>query len=344
MDFRSDNTAGAAPEIIEALSRANAGKSAAYGEDGFSCEMEDRIAAIFECEASVFLMATGTAANAVALAAMTPPWGAIFCHPQAHVHQDECGAPEFYTGGAKMIPVPDREGKIAIADIEAAWATLAHGVHNVQPAAISLSQTAETGRVYTPDELTAFAGFAHDRGLKLHVDGARFTNALVHLGCSPAEASWKAGVDILCFGASKNGAFAAEAVICFDPDLTDTIAFRRKRGGHLFSKMRFIAAQFEGYLAGELWLRNARHANAMAQRLAAELGDVPGARLAYPTEANEVFVALPAQVIAGLEADGARFYRWGGAESTVLRLVAAFDTTPEAVDQFLASVRRHAGG
>ncbi|MDH3241034.1 MAG: low specificity L-threonine aldolase [Alphaproteobacteria bacterium] len=343
MDFRSDNTAGAAPEILDALSRANAGKAAAYGEDGFSRAIEDRIAALFECEASVFLMATGTGANSVALAAMTPPWGAVFCHPQAHVHQDECGAPEFYTGGAKMIAVADRDGKIAISDIEAVWATLAHGVHNVQPAAISLSQTAETGRVYRPDELAGFADFAHRRGLKLHVDGARFANALVHLGCSPAEASWKAGVDILCFGASKNGAFAAEAVICFDPHLADTIAFRRKRGGHLLSKMRFIAAQFEGYLSGDLWLRNARHANAMARRLAAGLGDIGGARLAYPTEANEVFVALPASVIAGLEADGAQFYRWGGAESTTLRLVCAFDTPPEAVDQFLASARKHAG-
>jgi threonine aldolase len=344
MDFRSDNTAGAAPEILEALSRASTGRTSAYGEDAFSLEIADRIAALFECDAAVFLMATGTAANAVALAAMTPPWGAVFCHPQAHVHQDECGAPEFFTGGAKMIPVADREGKITISDIETAWATLAHGVHNVQPAAISLSQTAETGRVYTADELAAFADFAHGRGLKLHVDGARFANALVHLGCSPADASWKAGVDILCFGASKNGAFAAESIICFDADLADTIAFRRKRGGHLFSKMRFIAAQFEGYLAHDLWLDNARHANAMAERLAAGLGSIAGAHLAYPTEANEVFVALPAPVIAGLEADGAEFYRWGGAESTVLRLVTAFDTTPDAVDRFLASAKQHAGG
>jgi threonine aldolase len=342
MDFRSDNTAGAAPEIIEALARANAGKTAAYGEDALSREVEARIAELFECDASVFLMATGTAANAVALAAMTPPWGAVFCHPQSHAHQDECGAPEFYTGGAKMIPVPDREGKISIADIEATWATLAHGVHNVQPAAITLSQTAETGRVYTPDELASFADFAHVRGLKLHVDGARFANALVHLGCTPAEASWKAGIDILCFGASKNGAFAAEAVICFDPGLAETIAFRRKRGGHLFSKMRFIAAQFEGYLADDLWLKNARHANAMAERLATGIGAIPGARLAYAAEANEVFAAFPPQVIAGLEADGAMFYRWGGADSTTLRLVCAFDTMPDAVDEFLASARKHA--
>lgn len=344
MDFRSDNTAGAAPEILEALGRANTGKTAAYGEDAFSREVEDRIADLFQREASVFLMATGTAANAVALAAMTPPWGAIFCHPQSHAHQDECGAPEFYSGGAKLIPVTDREGKISIADIEAAWATLAHGVHNVQPAAISLSQAAETGRVYAPDELAAFADFAHGRGLKLHVDGARFANALVHLACSPAQASWQAGVDILCFGASKNGAFAAEAIICFDPELADTIAFRRKRGGHLFSKMRFIAAQFDGYLKDDLWLKNAHHANAMAQRLAAGLGDIAGAHLAYPTEANEVFAALPPPVIAGLEAEGAQFYRWGGAESTTLRLVCAFDTTPDAVDAFLTSARNHVGG
>ncbi len=344
MDFRSDNTAGAAPAILDALARAAAGGNAsAYGEDAFSRAVEARIAELFEAEAAVFLMATGTAANAVALAAMTPPWGAVFCHPQAHVQMDECGAPEFYTGGAKLMALPDRAGKIEIEDVEVALARLAHGVHNAQPAAISLSQAAETGRVYGPDELRRIADFAHGRGLGLHVDGARFANAVVSLGCSPAEASWKAGIDILCFGASKNGALAAEAILCFDPDLAASIAFRRKRGGHLFSKMRFLAAQFDAYLTDGLWRENAAHANAMAARLAAGLGDVPGARLVYPTEANEVFVELPPEMIAGLEAKGAQFYRWGGAESPVLRLVAAFDTEPEAVDRFIAAARSHAG-
>ncbi|HSR55613.1 MAG TPA: beta-eliminating lyase-related protein, partial [Alphaproteobacteria bacterium] len=198
-------------------------------------------------------------------------------------------------------------------------------------------------RVYTPDEIRAIADFAHGRGLKLHMDGARFANAVVNLGCSPAEASWKAGVDILCFGASKNGALAAEAIVSFNSELVSSIAFRRKRSGHLLSKMRFIAAQFDAYLADGLWRKNAQHANAMAKRLASGLEDVPGARLVYPTEANEVFVELPQSVIAGLEADGAQFYRWGGAESPVLRLVAAFDTPPEAVDQFIAAARKHAG-
>jgi threonine aldolase len=344
MDFRSDNTAGAAPAILDALARAAAGgNAAAYGEDAFSRAVEARIADLFEAEAAVFLMATGTAANAVALAAMTPPWGAVFCHPQAHVQMDECGAPEFYTGGAKLMALPDRVGKIEIEDVEAALARLAHGVHNAQPAAISLSQAAETGRVYSPDELRRIADFAHGRGLRLHVDGARFANAVVSLGCSPAEASWKAGVDILCFGAGKNGALAAEAIVCFDPDLAASIAFRRKRGGHLFSKMRFLAAQFDAYLADGLWRKNAAHANAMAARLAAGLGAVPGARQVYPTEANEVFVELPPEVIAGLEAEGGQFYRWGGAESPVLRLVAAFDTEPEAVDRFIAAALSHAG-
>ena len=344
MDFRSDNTAGISPPILAALGAANTGTAAAYGEDDLSRAIEARIGEVFECDAAVFLMATGTAANAVALAAMTPPWGAVFCHPQAHVNLDECGAPEFYTGGAKLMVLPDREGKIAIADVEAARARLIHGVHNAQPAAISLSQAAETGRVYVPDELRAFADYAHERGLRLHVDGARFANALVGLGCTPAEASWKAGVDVLCFGASKNGAFAAEAIVCFDPALAETIAFRRKRGGHLFSKMRFLAAQFDAYLADDLWLENARHANAMAARLADGLAAVSGARLAYPREANEVFVELPPAIIAGLEADGAQFYRWGGAESPVLRLVCAFDTEPAAVDGFIASAKAHADG
>ena len=343
MDFRSDNTAGVSPRILEALARANSGNAAAYGEDDLSLAVEARIADLFERDAAIFLMATGTAANAVALAAMTPPWGAVFCHPQAHINLDECGAPEFYTGGAKLMVLPDRDGKIAVADIEAASVKLGHGVHNVQPAAISLTQAAETGRVYRPDELRQVADFAHSTGLKLHMDGARFANAVVGLGCTPAEASWKAGVDILCFGASKNGAFAAEAIVCFDPALAETIAFRRKRGGHLFSKMRFLAAQFDAYLTDDLWLENARHANAMAARLAAGLAAVPGARLAYPTEANEVFVALPPTIIAGLEGDGAQFYRWGGENAPVLRLVCAFDTAPEAVDTFITSARKHGG-
>jgi threonine aldolase len=343
MDFRSDNTAGIAPPVLEALARANSANAAAYGEDELSRAVEARIADLFETEAAVFLMATGTAANAIALAAMTPPWGAVFCHPQSHINLDECGAPEFYSGGAKLMVLPDRDGKIAVADIEAAMARLIHGVHNVQPAAISLTQAAETGRVYDPIELRQIADFAHGAGLKFHMDGARFANAVVGLGCTPAEASWQAGVDILCFGASKNGALAAEAIVCFDAALAETIAFRRKRGGHLFSKMRFLAAQFDAYLSDGLWRDNARHANAMAARLAAGLAAVPGARLAYPTEANEVFAELPPGVIAGIEGDGAQFYRWGGENSPVLRLVCAFDTAPEAVDAFIKTARKHAG-
>jgi len=344
MDFRSDNTAGASLPILEALAQANNGNAAAYGEDDLSLAVEARIADLFECDASVFLMATGTAANAIALAAMIPPWGAVFCHPQSHINLDECGAPEFYTGGAKLMVLPDRDGKIAVADIEVASTRLSHGVHNVQPAAISLTQSAETGRVYHPGELRHFANFAHVAGLKLHMDGARFANALVRLGCTPAEASWKAGVDILCFGASKNGAFAAEAIVCFDPALADTIAFRRKRGGHLFSKMRLLAAQFDAYLTDDLWLDNARHANAMATRLAAGLVTVPGASLAYPTEANEVFIALPQVIITRLEDDGAQFYHWGGKNSPVLRLVCAFNTAPEDVDAFISLARKHGSG
>ncbi len=343
MDFRSDNTAGVSPPIFDAMARANSGNAAAYGDDELSRAVEASIADLFECDATVFLMATGTATNAIALAAMTPPWGAVFCHPQSHINLDECGAPEFYTGGAKLMVLPDRDGKITISDIEAASAKLSHGVHNVQPAAISLTQAAETGRVYSLIELRQIADFAHGRGLKLHMDGARFANALVGLGCTPGEASWKAGVDILCFGASKNGALAAEAIVCFDPELASTIAYRRKRGGHLYSKMRFLAAQFEAYLTDGLWLDNASHANAMAARLAAGLITLPDARLAYPTEANEVFVALPPAIIAGLEGDGAQFYRWGGDTSEVLRLVCAFDTAPEAVDAFIASAKKHGG-
>lgn len=339
MDFRSDNVTGVHPEVMEALARANTGTASAYGDDDLTQRIERRIADLFETKADVFLVATGTAANALALAALAPPFGGVFCHPGSHIHKDECGAPEFYSGGAKLLPLPDRAGKIAPADIEPALGRFVHGVHNVQVAAVSITQAAETGVVYSLDEMSALATLAHGRGLKLHVDGARFANALVTLNCTPAQASWKSGADILCFGASKNGAMAAEAIVVFDHGLAATLAHRRKRGGHLFSKMRFLAAQFDAYLSGDLWLRNAAHANAMARRLATGLSQVPGAVLKFPVEANEVFVELPEPTIGALEAAGFQFYRWGKADSPTLRLVSAFDTDVRSVDKFLAIAR-----
>jgi threonine aldolase len=337
MNFCSDNVAGAAPEIIEAIARANQGAAMPYGNDPWTERVEKRLAEIFEHEVRVFPVATGTAANVLCLAALAPPWGTIYCHAESHIAVDECNAPEFYTGGAKLALIGGADGKIAAADLRPAGAGV---VHHSQPAAVSITQATEAGTVYTPDEIAAIAGICRTHGLGLHMDGARFANALASLGCSPAELTWKAGVDALSFGATKNGAVAAEAAVFFDAAKAASVPYRRKRGGHLFSKMRFLSAQLEAYLADDLWLRNARHANAMARRLGEGLAALPGARLAYEVEANEVFVSLPERAIAGLEAAGFRFYRWAEEEGgALLRLVCAFDTAPADVEAFLATAR-----
>lgn len=344
MDFRSDNVAGVLPEIMAALAAANRGTASAYGEDEITARLAARMAALFEREVAVFPVATGTAANALALSALAPPWGAVYCHREAHINTDECGAAELLTGGAKLIPLPGEHGRLTPAALEAAIFG-AGDVHHAQPAAVSLSQATEAGTVYRPEEVAALAAVARQHGLGLHMDGARFANAVARLGCSPADLTWRAGVDALSFGLTKTGAMAAEAVLFFDPAPAASFGFRRKRAGHLLSKMRFLSAQLEAALAEGLWLRAAAHANAMADRLAAGLAALPGAELLHPVEANEVFVRLPEPAIAGLEAAGFRFYRWGapGADPAI-RLVTAFDTAPAAVDAFLAAAARAGGG
>jgi len=341
MNFCSDNVSGAAPEILDAVLKANDGSVPSYGEDALTRKVETRIRELFECETDTFLVATGTAANALSLAVMTPPFGAVFCHPEAHIETDECGAPEFFTGGAKLVHLPDRDGKITESGLRAALDAPDHGVHHVPAAAVSLTQSTESGTVYTLDEIRAISALAHERNLKVHMDGARFANALASLGCSPAEATWKAGVDILSFGASKNGALGVEAVVIFDKALAKDFAYRRKRAGHLFSKMRFLAAQFDAYLADGLWLRLANQANAAAARLAEGLSEIPGAALKFPVQANEIFIELPEPVIRGLFDDGFEFHRWPGDGARLLRLVTAFSTRMEDVEAFIASARRH---
>lgn len=343
MNFCSDNTAGAHPKILAALSAANGGNAMPYGNDDLTRAVEKKIAAVFERDCAVFLVATGTSANALALAALTPGYGAVFCHPDSHINMDECGAPEFFTGGAKLIGIAGAHGRIAAADLARAIDGAGIGVvHHVQPAAVSITQASEAGTVYRPADIKALAEVAHRHGLALHMDGARFANALVHLGCTPAEMTWKVGVDALSFGASKNGALAAEAIVFFDPARAASLGFRRKRAGHLWSKMRFLAAQFDAYLADDLWLANARHANQQAAALAQGLAGIRGAKIEHPVEANEIFVSLPEPVVQGLEADGFMFYRWQAAGMPMLRLVTAFDTDPAHVAGFIASARRHA--
>jgi threonine aldolase len=341
-NFSSDNVTGACDAVMKALLRANAGLASSYGADDLSGQLRSKLCDLFEKEVSVYPVTTGTAANALALAQITPPFGAVYCHEAAHIVTDECGAPEFFTGGAKLIGLPAADGKISVAQLGAACAFADEmGVHHVKPGAISITQATEWGTVYSLGEVSAIGEFAEQRGLPLHMDGARFANALVQLGCSPARATWQSGVDVLSFGATKNGALAAEVVVFFDMTLAADFDRRRKRAGHLWSKMRFLSAQLLGYLEDEVWLANARQANDMAQRLATGLVGVGAAKLVQKVEANEVFVELPERVVASLEAEF-KFYRWPlhqSAAGVAIRLVMSYLTTAPEVDSFLSAVR-----
>jgi len=343
MNFASDNTAGVHPSILEAMEAANSGRASSYGADDITKRLVRRFSEIFERDVEVFPVATGTAANVLALAAMTPAWGSIYCHEDAHIATDECGAPEFFSGGAKLVPLPGHGGKLQPGALDERLKSAGAGVqHHVQPAAVSLTQATEAGTTYSPGEISALSEVAKRHGLGLHMDGARFANALVHLGCKPADITWRAGVDALSFGATKNGAMAAEAVIVFKKELAASLPYRRKRGGHLFSKMRFLSVQFEAYLANDLWLANALHANRLAKILGDGLARIPGARIIHPVDANEVFADLPETAIAGLEAEGFAFHRWGTPTPTTVRLVTAFDGERAHVDAFVDGARRYA--
>ncbi|MBX9945197.1 MAG: low specificity L-threonine aldolase [Reyranella sp.] len=341
MNFRSDNEVGAHPAIVEAVSRAfSSGSVASYGADAWTQRVERRLRDVFERPDLVaFPVATGTAANVLALACCTPPWGVIYCHPASHISVDEANAPEFFTSGAKLGPIDGPAGRMDSRALAAVLSAPVYGVvHHPQPAAVSITQATECGTVYSPEDVAAIATSAHRHGLKLHMDGARFANALSFVGCSPAELSWLAGVDVLSFGATKNGAMAAEVVVFFDVDMARDFAFRRKRGGHLLSKMRLLSAQLDAYLTDGLWLANARHANAMARHLVAGLTPLKGTQLLYPVEANEIFVVLPAHMHDALQAAGAQYHPWPSDRpgERAFRLVTAFDTSPADVERFLS--------
>jgi threonine aldolase len=345
MNFASDNTAGMAPEILDALTRANDGFALGYGNDDLTRSVERRVCEIFQCDAAMFLVPSGTAANALALAHISPPWGAVFTHTEAHIVTDECGAPEFFGGGLKLVGLAGVGCKVAAATLAAALVPYAgHAPHQVIPSALSISQASEAGTIYRPDEVAALAEIAHARGMKVHMDGARIANALARLNASPAQATWQAGVDVLSFGATKGGAMAAEAVVFFDRAAAAQFGERSKRAGHLLSKHRFLAAQFEAFLHDGCWLRLARHANAMADRLAAGLSKV-GLAPVWPVEANLVFVMLPKAVDARLKAAGAQYYARAsdslppGAAvrpgESLVRLVTSFATRESEVDRFV---------
>jgi threonine aldolase len=349
MNFASDNTAGVAPAILAAIARANDGYALGYGDDAVTARVEQRLAEVFEHEVAVFLVPTGTAANALALAQLTPPWGAVLCHAESHIVTDECGATEFYGGGVKLVTLPGEGCKIAPATLQPAlergpWG----GPHHVTAAAVSLSQATEAGTIYRASEIRQLAEIAHARNVAVHLDGARFANALVRTNATPAEITWRAGVDVLSFGATKGGALAAEAVIFFDPARANGMPERRKRGGHLLSKHRFLAAQFDAYLTDDLWLDLARHANQMADRLAQGLSS-SGIKPVWPVEANEVFVPLSEQADRRLKVAGALYYPWSIGSlppgliippgATLMRLVTSFSTTQAEVDRFVAIAR-----
>lgn len=341
MNFRSDNTAPAAPEMIEALARVNSGAASAYGEDEWSRALDVKMSEVFERSVRVFTVASGTAANSIALASATPPWGAVLCHREAHISVDECGAPEFFSGGAKLILLEGENAKIDAKSVRDGVMREARGIHSVVPSVISISQTTERGAIYTADEIGALADEAKVAKLALHMDGARFANAVAALGCKPADISWRAGVDFLSFGATKNGALGAESIIVFDERRAEEIERRRKRGGHLLCKGRYASAQFLAYLEEDRWLKRAARTNALAARL----GESARPFLSTPVESNQVFFKPGVAALAKLRAAGAEFYDWGVPGEGEARLVVSWNQSDADIDamcQLLSGVARGA--
>jgi threonine aldolase len=350
MFFASDNGAGASRKIVEAVVEAmTSGPAMAYGNDEATRRAEARVSEVFEREVAVFFLTSGTATNALAIAHLTPPWGEVYAHAHAHVQATECGAAEFYSQGAKMVPLPGASGKLDPAVVEARIRKAQRGnPHSGQPATIALTNLTECGTLYRPEEIATFGALARRHDLALHLDGARFASAIVAAGCTPAEMTWKAGVDALSLGATKCGAIAAEAVVFFDPARAKDFEYRRMRGGHLLSKMRFVSAQFLAWFENDHWLDLARHANAMARRLGEGLL-ASGRRLAWPVEGNEVFLILREGEAAALRRSGVNCHS-GPAEhlpagaslnagETIVRLIPSFATRPDEVDALIGMIR-----
>ncbi len=334
-EFASDNTAGICPEALDAIIAANTGRMASYGDDELTRRACDRIRALFETDCEVFFVFNGTAANSLALATLCQSYHGIVCHELAHVETDECGAPEFFSNGTKLLPVPGEKGKITPAVLESV-ATKRRDLHFPKPKAVTISQSTELGTVYGVEELWALGEAARRLGLRLHMDGARFANALASLGVAPADLTWRAGVDVLSLGGTKLGMPVGEAVVFFDRDLAADFPWRCKQAGQLASKMRFLAAPWLGMLESGAWLRHAAHANAMASRLGEGLARLPGVRLMQPVQANAVFAALPERALAALRAAGWMFYTFIGVGGA--RFVCAWDTSEAQVDELLADV------
>ena len=336
-DFRSDNVGGVAPELLEALEAANRGTAAPYGDDDFTQAMTARFRHAFEHDGLVaFPLATGTGANAVALAALANPYGAIYCHETAHINVYECGAPELFTG-AKLVGLTGDGYKLQAAALDAALALAGRGnATRVQPFALNLTQPTDFGTLYSLDELRNLSEVAHRHGLLVHLDGARFANAIAAIGCSPAEMTWRAGIDVVSFGATKNGAMNAEAVLVFDPAVAARVPFLMKRGGQVVSKARFLSAQLERYLADDRWLERARRSNANAARLARRLQAIPGVELSGKVEINMLFARLPAAAVAALDCGPFRYYKLGREQ----RFVCRHDQEPAGMELLVTTVER----
>ena len=357
MNFASDNHYGVHPRILESLVEANAGSAPAYGNDDWTKKAEEQLSRLFEKEVRSFLVTTGTAANGLALSAIAPSYGAVICHGEAHISVDECNSPEMFTGGAKIIGLHGPAGKITPAMIEKTLKGFIRGEHDPKPAAVSLTNATELGTTYSPDEVKAISSLIKPRGMKLHMDGARFANAVAGLNVTPAELTWKSGVDVLSFGATKNGAMMLEAVVFFDTNLADDFIYRRMRGGQLVSKGRYLGAQMLAYLKDGLWLENARRANALAAQLAEGLRSFKNIRLPNPVQANEVFAVMPRALNDRLAlpralddvalAPAAKFYDWmpdslGDAisdDEIFVRFVLSFATPEADVGKFLALIK-----
>lgn len=342
MFFTSDNASGAAPEIMAALARANEGFARSYGADAIMDRVTDQMRTLFEHpEAAVFLVSTGTAANALALALYAQPWSAVFAHTDAHIAVDECGAPEFYTSGAKMVGVAGAHGKMTPHALTEALGKIGgSGVHGVQRGMLSITNVTEAGTVYTAAEVAALAAIARAHGVPSHLDGARFANAIVATGATPAQMTWEAGIDVVSFGGTKNGCLGVEAVVIFDPAKAWEFELRRKRAGHLTSKHRFLSAQIEAYLTDDLWLRLATHANAMGARLAQGLDHIPGITLHHTVQANMMFPEWPAGTHARAEANGAAYHPFPATEGReAARLVTSWNTPEAEVDGLLTVLR-----
>ena len=341
IDYRSDNTGRAAPQLLDAVIRAYQGTALGYGGDTWTAALQQRFSELFETSVRVFPVATGTAANALALASLGPSWGIVYCSDVAHINTAEANATGFFGGGIKLAAIGGEHGKIGAAPLVEALAAISPGqLHRGQPAAVSLTQATDLGAVYTLDEIRAIAEAAKARGLKLHMDGARFANAAARLGCSPADLTWRAGIDVMSFGATKNGGALCDAIVVFSPGIADGLAVQLRRGGQVWSKMRFASAQLIAYIEGGLWLDMARASNTVAARIAAGLRELPAARLLAPVEANEIFLELPGAVMDALEADGFQFYR---RTKTLARFVCRFDSTEAEADALVVALRRHLG-